>query len=98
MKKEKYIAKLIFYISIIVIIGGIFIGIQSRNLLKSNFPHHNSNFSLTMFINGSIEGVVAGVLLIGLSEVIKLLQSINNSYKRINSDMQAIRSTGEDGK
>lgn len=96
MKKENFIAKLLFYIGIIIIFGSIIIGFMSGNLGRTNMSLYSSQFSLLVFISSSIRGIIIGMLFIGFSEVIHLLQDIFNSHRRLSSDMQVIRSNAED--
>lgn len=92
MKSNSKIAEVIFWIGIFVICGGIigsFIIAGQNPIVEITegiyYDHTEESYNWSMALEGVFACIIAGVLLIGFSEVISLLQQIADGTTQTNT-------------
>lgn len=77
--KQNVIGKILFYLGIAVIVIGIIQGFINANQMfyQDSFGNQETRFEWRFFIQMAVQATVDGMVLIGISEVIKLLQNAN---------------------
>jgi ABC-type sulfate transport system permease component len=73
VKLGNSVAKALTTIGIIIILGGLILGV----ILGNNNDLYGYDTNYTVVVTWSAVGIISGMLIIGLSEVIKILHEIN---------------------
>ncbi|KGP92728.1 hypothetical protein N780_13450 [Pontibacillus chungwhensis BH030062] len=84
--EENVIAKLLLAIGIIQIVAGFICGIVFSQGEAEGAFDHETQFNFTIFFTWFLSTLVSGVLIIGFSEVVRLLHDINKktgSYTKL---------------
>ncbi|QHS23769.1 hypothetical protein GWK91_12780 [Virgibacillus sp. MSP4-1] len=98
MNTNNIIAKALYVIGILEIVAGIILGIAFGNVEVDEYFSSYNEFSWSIFFMWSIAGTVSGVLFIGFSEVIKILENMANRVLRIDSKVEKIEKKLRDEK
>ncbi|UJL47334.1 hypothetical protein KFZ58_05425 [Virgibacillus sp. NKC19-16] len=74
------IGRILFYVGIVVMVVGVILAYSMANVTNYGGPAGNRETTIQwpIFFHTAIRAVIAGLLLIGFSEIIKLLHSINS--------------------
>lgn len=81
MSKNNVIANFLFIIGIIEIVAGIVLGIIFGTIEVEGYYSSYTSFSWSIFLLWSVGGIISGIIFIGFSEIINLL---NRIYYQIN--------------
>ncbi|TBL69937.1 hypothetical protein [Paenibacillus thalictri] len=78
---ENAVAKIIRIIAIVEMVLGLIVGYKLANSEIANILHTKSGFQWSVALTWWISTIVSGFLLLGFSEIVRLLHEINNKVK-----------------
>ncbi|MFB4473328.1 hypothetical protein ACDI16_10305 [Oceanobacillus caeni] len=83
MNSRNLVSKTLFYLGILEIVAGLVTGIAMGNTEALGLYGSYTEFSWTIFLICFFSGFIAGLIIIGFSEIIRLLQDIKDQAKGI---------------
>ncbi|WP_117161429.1 hypothetical protein [Paraliobacillus sp. X-1268] len=90
MHNDNKIAKAIFILGIIEMVAGIILGIFLGNEEVSGVYGSYNEFSWSLFVVCAISGLISGLLFIGFSEIINLLDKNGSVLKTLDKRVRHI--------